>query len=69
MYTQLCFMTFKDGILRNGYISSKVNVDSIGRIEASIPSLGMPVQWIHDNDRKCIVYDQTDNHAYRLNAS
>jgi hypothetical protein len=69
LYTQLCFTTFEDGSLRNGCITSNVNVDSIGRIDPGSAGLGNPIQWTHDGDRKGIVYDPVDNRAYRLNAS
>jgi hypothetical protein len=69
MYTQLRFTTFDDSILRNGYISSNVNADSIGRIDPASTGMDKPIQWTHDGDRQGIVYDPVDKCAYRLNAS
>jgi hypothetical protein len=69
MLTQLCYTTFIDGILRNGYISCKANIDAEGRTDPTSPGLDHPIQWLHDGERQGIVYDADNNHAYRLNAS
>jgi len=69
MYTQACFLRFDDGELRNGYISSNVDVDEGGTIDPKSPGLDHPIQWVHNGDKKGIVYDSVNNHIYRLNGS
>jgi hypothetical protein len=69
LYTQLCFTTFEDGIVRNGYITSMVIVDEKGDIDSRNTDLENPIHRVHDGNRKGIIYGPMDHRAYRLNAS
>jgi hypothetical protein len=68
-YRQLCFTSFQDGVVRNGYIIWNVKVDEKGNIDSSNPDLENPIQWMPDGHRKGIVCGPMDNRAYRLNTS